>query len=259
MRGGERPAGFLSSSPRGDRQWKGFARRCAPPAGQSSPQPCCPPRRQLSPMRAAAATAAARAATSEAASPTSSRSSSTMCISAATIRTCPPISSKFPTCSTSSSNGTILTNHHTPLISHTADDIITTLTGVYGEKHGQPVANSYGFFSADGSVELREFLRLLDGCRAQRHAADDRPGRQGAASAMGPLHPRRLRRGWLLDGQYRVRERQWRHQQRLRPQLGRGAEAKANFDMAVADFEGISIHCAQGSTLCAGGQTGPLA
>jgi hypothetical protein len=49
-------------------------------------------------------------------------------------------------------NGTLLTNHHTPLISHTADDIITTLTGVYGEKHGQPVANSYGYFRADGSV-----------------------------------------------------------------------------------------------------------
>jgi hypothetical protein len=49
-------------------------------------------------------------------------------------------------------NGTVLTNHHTPLISHTADDIVTTLTGTYGEKHGQPVANSYGFFGADGSV-----------------------------------------------------------------------------------------------------------
>ncbi len=38
------------------------------------------------------------------------------------------------------------------------------------------------------------------------------------------------------------------------PNSAEAAEAKANFDMAVADFEGISIHCAQGSTLCAGGQ-----
>jgi hypothetical protein len=36
-------------------------------------------------------------------------------------------------------NGTFSNNHHTPLISHTADDIITSLTGVYGERHGQPV------------------------------------------------------------------------------------------------------------------------
>jgi hypothetical protein len=30
-------------------------------------------------------------------------------------------------------NGVLSTNHHTPLISHTADDIITALTGVYGD------------------------------------------------------------------------------------------------------------------------------
>jgi hypothetical protein len=45
-------------------------------------------------------------------------------------------------------NGVILANHHTPLISHTADDIITAVTGVYGSRHGQPVANSYGQFDS---------------------------------------------------------------------------------------------------------------
>jgi hypothetical protein len=46
-------------------------------------------------------------------------------------------------------NGVILNNHHTPLISHTADDIITAVTGVYGARHGQPVSNSYGQFDAN--------------------------------------------------------------------------------------------------------------
>src|SRR5262249_34390396 len=41
-------------------------------------------------------------------------------------------------------NGIVSGNHHTPLISHTATDILTTLTGVYGERMGVPVANSYG-------------------------------------------------------------------------------------------------------------------
>src|ERR1700732_2543408 len=49
-------------------------------------------------------------------------------------------------------NGTISGNHHTPLISHTATDFLTTLTGVYGERMGIPVSNSYGFFKPDGSV-----------------------------------------------------------------------------------------------------------
>ena len=49
-------------------------------------------------------------------------------------------------------NGTVSGNHHTPLISHTATDILTVLTGVYGDRMGVPVANSYGFFRNDGSV-----------------------------------------------------------------------------------------------------------
>src|SRR6516164_7447123 len=43
-------------------------------------------------------------------------------------------------------NGTIFTNHHTPLISHTAVDNVTSLTGVYGDKFGVPIGNSFGLF-----------------------------------------------------------------------------------------------------------------
>src|SRR5215467_11108975 len=49
-------------------------------------------------------------------------------------------------------NGTVSGNHFTPLISHTAQDIVTTLTGLYGERFGWAIANSYGFFRPDGSV-----------------------------------------------------------------------------------------------------------
>src|SRR5437899_2841807 len=48
-------------------------------------------------------------------------------------------------------NGTLLSNHHTPLISHTATDILTNLTGVYGDRHGVPVANSFRYFNPDCS------------------------------------------------------------------------------------------------------------
>ena len=55
-------------------------------------------------------------------------------------------------------NGTISGNHHTPLISHTANDIVTAMTGVYGDRQGIPVANSYGFFRPDGSVGIHQFV-----------------------------------------------------------------------------------------------------
>src|SRR5438445_8358634 len=49
-------------------------------------------------------------------------------------------------------NGTVLNNHHTPLISHTGTDILTTLTGVYPDRHGQPVSNTYLFYGPEGTA-----------------------------------------------------------------------------------------------------------
>jgi hypothetical protein len=49
-------------------------------------------------------------------------------------------------------NGTLLTNDHTVLISHTANGILTSLTGMYSDRHGQAVANSYRYFRANGST-----------------------------------------------------------------------------------------------------------
>ena len=47
-------------------------------------------------------------------------------------------------------NGTVSGNHFTPLVSHTANDIITTLTGVYPDRAGVPIANSYRVFDQNG-------------------------------------------------------------------------------------------------------------
>ena len=50
------------------------------------------------------------------------------------------------------SNGTLLTNHHTPLIAHTGGDILTGLTGVYPDRHGQAVSNSYRYYTHAGGT-----------------------------------------------------------------------------------------------------------
>jgi hypothetical protein len=52
------------------------------------------------------------------------------------------------------SKGAFLTNHHNPLISHTADDILTSLSGIYGDKHGQPITNAFGYFGETGNVNF---------------------------------------------------------------------------------------------------------
>src|SRR5690349_439667 len=48
------------------------------------------------------------------------------------------------------SNGTFLSNNHTPLIAHTADDLLTTWSGLYGDRQGMPISNSYQAYNADG-------------------------------------------------------------------------------------------------------------
>src|SRR5438094_9252609 len=48
-------------------------------------------------------------------------------------------------------NGTLLTNDHTVLISHTATGILSSLTGVYPDRMGQPVSNSFRYFTPSGS------------------------------------------------------------------------------------------------------------
>jgi hypothetical protein len=44
-------------------------------------------------------------------------------------------------------NGTLLSNSHTPLIAHTANDTITDYTGLYGDRNGIGVSNDYGLYS----------------------------------------------------------------------------------------------------------------
>jgi hypothetical protein len=51
------------------------------------------------------------------------------------------------------SNGTFMSNNHTPLIAHTADDLLTTATGLYGDRQGMPVSNSYQAYNTDGSTD----------------------------------------------------------------------------------------------------------
>jgi hypothetical protein len=149
--------------------------------------------------------------------------------------------------------GTLLTNHHTPLISHTADDIITTLTGVYGEKHGQPVANSYGYFRADGSIGFSSsFAYWTD-------TAPD--GQPQMIDQRGKTHPAPwavFTRAGCDVGAFSTANIEFENISSdiinvfgaTSPQA---LEAKATPGKAIADFEGIAIHCAKGSALCTAG------
>jgi hypothetical protein len=50
-------------------------------------------------------------------------------------------------------NGTLLSNNHTPLIAHTANDILTTLSGLYGDRQGMPISNDYQTYNPNGTTD----------------------------------------------------------------------------------------------------------
>ena len=71
-----------------------------------------------------------------------------------------------------SDNGTLSDNEHTILISHTAGGILSSLTGLYPDRMGQAVSNSYGFFRPERERRLLVLVQVLDGHHRRREPGD---------------------------------------------------------------------------------------
>lgn len=161
-------------------------------------------------------------------------------------------------------NGTFESNHHAVLISHTADDILTELTGVYGDRHGIPIANSFGVFRANGTVvpNVSSFFYWTD------LVSDESPTTGDSTFAMLTENGKNAPAPWVTFtragcdfGAFStanvVLERTPFDVVKVfgpcpvpaNPQL----PACEDSDHQNADFIGVALHCAQGSTLCSAG------
>jgi hypothetical protein len=157
-------------------------------------------------------------------------------------------------------NGVLMTNHHTPLKSHTADDIITSLTGVYPDKHGQPIANAFGWFTPPGSASFDGFAASFQYWTDIVNATTDPTFfmiTKDGKNAPAPWVP--WARAGCNVGAVSIANMELENVAGdLQSVFGSDptelaaaqAEAKANHNMAVADFEGIAIHCAAGNAVC---------
>jgi hypothetical protein len=67
--------------------------------------------------------------------------------------------------------GTMLSNHYTPLISHTATDVITAMAGVYGDRSGIPVGEQLRLFQRGRQRQLQQLVRVLDHAQCRRQGA----------------------------------------------------------------------------------------
>jgi len=152
-------------------------------------------------------------------------------------------------------NGLLSSNHHTPLISHTADDIITTLTGLYPDRHGMPVSNSYRVFKTDGSTSVGagSFQYWTD---LAAPPTDTKPNlvTTGNKNTPAPWVP--YTRAGCNFGGVSTANIELESTNNIKTVFGDPSpeltEANTNAAQATADFIGIAIHCAQGAGVCAG-------
>jgi hypothetical protein len=163
-------------------------------------------------------------------------------------------------------DGTVFTEHHTPLISHTAVDILTALTGVYGNKFGVPIGNSLRYFNPDGTTNgMSSFAYWTDPVAAfsGQTVTDFTPQ---MIDQRGKIHPAPwvpFTRAGCDVGAFSIANIELENiGLDITTVFGAGSaeaqEATSNPNKANADFLGIAIHCAQNSTLCASGQSDQL-
>lgn len=156
-------------------------------------------------------------------------------------------------------NGVMLANHHTPLISHTSVDILTALTGVYGEKFGFSVGNSFGYFDSTGKPRFNSSFAYWTDLVNEGSAANPVNVPQ-MVDQRGKVHPAPwvpFTRAGCDVGAFSIANIEFENTTSdidnvFGPTSAEHNENVSNHAKAVADFEGIALHCAQGSPLCGG-------
>jgi hypothetical protein len=169
-------------------------------------------------------------------------------------------------------NGTLLTNEHTPLISHTATDILTALTGVYGDRMGVPVSNSFRYFNPNGTTNLGVSFAywtdpIFDPTLSAGTTGTDTTFNMLTAegkNAPAPWVPF-TRAGCNVGGVGTANIELENIATDIPTVFGanspQAAEVKSNPTQAFSDFVGIAIHCGAGNATCSaanGGQADRL-
>src|SRR5213080_5627849 len=161
------------------------------------------------------------------------------------------------------SNGTLDTNDHTVLISHTATGILTSLTGVYPDRMGQPVSNSFRYFTPTGATRTGVSFAywtapLFDPAGAVGDTTPEMINENGkiAPAPWVPYTRAGCDFGAVATANTILENTAIDIPTVFGPASPEAAEVTANPGQAFADFVGIGIHCAQGSAVCSAANNG---
>jgi hypothetical protein len=156
-------------------------------------------------------------------------------------------------------NGTLLTNDHTILISHTGGGILSTLTGLYPDRTGQTVSNSYGFFKPDGTIGFSSTFKYWTDVTDA--TSDPLPNMVGDGGQTAPepwvtYTEAGCNVGGVSAANIELENNKTDATGDMTRVFGENSaewnEANDDPTKAQADFVGIAVHCAKGQSPCAG-------
>jgi hypothetical protein len=174
--------------------------------------------------------------------------------------------------------GTLNSNSHTVLISHTAGGIMAALTGLYPDRNGINVSNSYGVFKPDGSMDAfaaPAFTYWTD------RTTDNNPlpnlitnGQKNTPAPWVPFTRAGCDVGAFSIANMELENTKTTPSGDITKVFGNpspeatfanwsnaGTSGTQRRNQAVANFEGIAVHCGTASTVCTnahGGQADAL-
>ena len=159
-------------------------------------------------------------------------------------------------------HGTLISHEHTPLIAHTADDIVTSETGLYGSDQGMPIANEYNYYKPDGVTDTAGSFAYwtdpivdYDTGLAARPVGDHTPTLVGASGSNAPAPWVPYTRAGCNFGTVAAADTELENTLPDVPHVygANSPEAKEAENpsakgqaQATADFMGLAVHCARG-------------
>jgi hypothetical protein len=166
-------------------------------------------------------------------------------------------------------HGTLISHEHTPLIAHTADDIVTSESGLYGSDQGMPIANEYNYYKPDGVTDTAGSFAYwtdpivdYDTGLAARPVGDHTPTLVGASGRNAPAPWVPYTRAGCDFGTVAGADTELENTLPDVPHVygANSPEAKEAENpsakgqaQATADFMGLAVHCARAAVACARG------
>jgi hypothetical protein len=174
------------------------------------------------------------------------------------------------------SNGTVFSNTHTPMIAHTADDSLTIYSGLYGDRHGQPLTNSYKTYNPNGTTDPATSFAywtspVVDTAAVPTSGHDTTPTMvysdtvpaSGAPNRITPAPWVPFTRAGCTVGDFSTANMVLENTRldlntvfgAASPEVAQlNADPDSFKDPEVADYIGVAVHCAQGDATCASAQ-----